>query len=60
MTAIKVLTELFPKATIPLASVQATRALKLSAGALLSEIDDETDAVNFILITVRKIVSFDQ
>jgi hypothetical protein len=51
MPAITVTNELFPKATSALADVEAERDLRITAGAIRSRIDDQSDPANYILIT---------
>ena len=56
MPATTVTKELFPKATITLAQVQAERNLRIAAGAIRSTIDDQSDPANFILITEFNVI----
>ena len=51
MPAITTTRELFPKATVSLAQVQAEQNLRIAAGAIRSTTDDHSDPDNFILIT---------
>ncbi|MGZ3272323.1 MAG: hypothetical protein ACXU82_00910 [Caulobacteraceae bacterium] len=48
--------ELFPKATITLAQVQAEQALRIKAGAISSKIDSDSDPANYLLITVWNVI----
>ena len=56
MPMIKVLNEKFPKATVLLEDVEAHRQLEIDAGAISSTIDDQSDPLNYILITVREVI----
>jgi hypothetical protein len=56
MPATTTTNELFPKATVPLAQVQAEQRLRIAAGAVRSTVDEQSDPNNFILTTEWNVI----
>src|SRR5580700_3521331 len=56
MPAFTTTTELFSKTAIERAAVEVERQLRLVAGAIRSDIDDQADALNFVLSTHWKLL----
>jgi hypothetical protein len=51
MAATTVTRELFQRETVPLAKVQDEQRLRIAAGAIRSTVDQQSDPVNFILVS---------